>query len=630
MELIYLECMDYRNFKNQKICFDESCKVEIDWEKGRVEINEKPKNKSRYPKYITNINAIVGKNGTGKTNLIELISNRIHYSEENEYILVYRLEEKDRYYIEYSNEKKYKINKIFIPNKDFGFSKYNIELCIYNKRRKKFEIIQEEKYFEDGVDDTIGKMITIQDKENINGYKKDRFLKREAYKYSDANIKDKIKLIYKILKNKERKILKENKYLIDILGGFEIEIARVFDKEKRMEYKDVERIKKLNSEERVAMTVLSSYVKYIIASALNYGKENPDSVEYARIFKEEIIEKVNNLKCNDLIEYYDEILNIGIEEYFNISIRIDIVDKDKKEIVKFRREELKKENKEHYENFKKYILDKKYKYEYDEYGKLKKIYFEITEDTKAEEMDYLVDFLENVFNEEYKGYYDFNGNINYKLNYLSAGEEAYLNILSTLDNRLRDSELKNIILLLDEPENKMHPEMAREFISSLMSFIEDMGYTDKKFQIIISTHSPFMLSDIYSDNVIYLNKEKDNTIVSKQLDKKTFSSNIHKLLSDSFFMDSTMGEYARKKVVEIVDFFENIEGKIEEEQNKEENNTCIDKENNIEIIIEKIRKTIQEYKEIIKEIGEPILRTDIEEFIKNKERVFEEIAKNKK
>ena len=99
---------------------------------------------------------------------------------------------------------------------------------------------------------------------------------------------------------------------------------------------------------------------------------------------------------------------------------------------------------------------------------------------------------------------------------------------------------------------------------------------DSRVQIIIATHSPFILSDLPRENVMLLHKCKNNhckvgnynkdscnfkdacTVKCENVENinETFGANIHSLLSHSFFMKSTIGEFAKRK---IEDWIEGIE-----------------------------------------------------------------------
>jgi hypothetical protein len=81
---------------------------------------------------------------------------------------------------------------------------------------------------------------------------------------------------------------------------------------------------------------------------------------------------------------------------------------------------------------------------------------------------------------------------------------------------------------------------------------------DKNLHIIFSSHSPFLLSDIPKENVIFLEKDEitgNCKNVSDKTNIDTFGANIHTLLSHGFFMkDGLMGEFAKSKINEIIEF----------------------------------------------------------------------------
>ncbi len=103
----------------------------------------------------------------------------------------------------------------------------------------------------------------------------------------------------------------------------------------------------------------------------------------------------------------------------------------------------------------------------------------------------------------------------------------------------------------------------------------------KHYHLIFTTHSPFLLSDIPKENIIFFN--------DKLSTKETFGANIHTLLSDSFFMeDGLMGEFAKTKIEDVVNFLQ-------------EKKTTI--------------KSHKEAKQIIDIIGEPILQMRLERML---------------
>jgi len=117
------------------------------------------------------------------------------------------------------------------------------------------------------------------------------------------------------------------------------------------------------------------------------------------------------------------------------------------------------------------------------------------------------------------------------------------------------TKVNNILVLLDEFELGLHPNWQKKSIKYITDFLKNI---DKEFHLIITSHSPFLISDIPKQNIIFLDKdEKGNCVVVNGLKEKkqTFGANIHTLLSDSFFMeDGLMGEFAKGKINEVIEY----------------------------------------------------------------------------
>src|SRR5437868_568095 len=70
--------------------------------------------------------------------------------------------------------------------------------------------------------------------------------------------------------------------------------------------------------------------------------------------------------------------------------------------------------------------------------------------------------------------------------------------------------------------------------------------------ILFSTHSPFILSDIPSQSILKLKKGKT---IPYDKQTQTFGANIHELLANEFFLSNGfMGQHAKKKIEEAILF----------------------------------------------------------------------------
>ena len=112
----------------------------------------------------------------------------------------------------------------------------------------------------------------------------------------------------------------------------------------------------------------------------------------------------------------------------------------------------------------------------------------------------------------------------------------------------------NVLILLDEADIHLHPEWQRQLLSNIINSINSI-FNEKNVQIILTTHSPIVLSDIPTQNIIYIDNKNHDHKVFKDYCKNTFGANIYDLYNDSFFFDSSiiMGDYAKNYIDNLYD-----------------------------------------------------------------------------
>jgi len=160
-------------------------------------------------------------------------------------------------------------------------------------------------------------------------------------------------------------------------------------------------------------------------------------------------------------------------------------------------------------------------------------------------------------------------------NSLSGGEKTIftflLNLMYQIQNINDKNEYNTINVFLDEVELGFHPQWQKKFLTYILNALKSVNDNEKIINITFMTHSPFILSDLPKENVIFLDKineetkekypnlnidglENSNCInVSKEINLNPFGANIHTLLSHGFFMqDGLMGEFAKGKINEVI------------------------------------------------------------------------------
>jgi len=116
-----------------------------------------------------------------------------------------------------------------------------------------------------------------------------------------------------------------------------------------------------------------------------------------------------------------------------------------------------------------------------------------------------------------------------------------------------------INLIFDEVELYFHPEFQRIFINDLIVTIKRSNCIFSGINVTFITHSPFILSDIPNNNILYLDIPENAKLAEPKINtEQTFAANIHELLSNGFFMRYAKGDFALQKITEIVDFYERV------------------------------------------------------------------------
>lgn len=134
---------------------------------------------------------------------------------------------------------------------------------------------------------------------------------------------------------------------------------------------------------------------------------------------------------------------------------------------------------------------------------------------------------------------------------LSDGEQQFLHTLGIclmLQN-------KNALLLLDEPETHFNPDWRSKFINILRKTLTAGGNDFSKTDIILTSHSPFIISDCLPNKVIHFKKENEQVIAenANKLDFKTFGASVDYILQRFFGVKSLVSQYSREWIKNVID-----------------------------------------------------------------------------
>lgn len=128
---------------------------------------------------------------------------------------------------------------------------------------------------------------------------------------------------------------------------------------------------------------------------------------------------------------------------------------------------------------------------------------------------------------------------------MSTGEKVFIGMFAGMITNMSDMDNNSIgIICLDEPDNFLHPEWSRTFLNSFIKYLKNCN---GKYQVIITSHSPMMTSDLLKRDIWCLNGE--GVIEQSQIG---WMSNIHNVYQDVFYLKSTFGELGKNRLKEMV------------------------------------------------------------------------------
>lgn len=154
------------------------------------------------------------------------------------------------------------------------------------------------------------------------------------------------------------------------------------------------------------------------------------------------------------------------------------------------------------------------------------------------------------------------GDDNYTgFNLLSSGEKQMIYTLGTTIYQLHNLNsagagainYHSVNLIFDEIDLYFHPQYQKGLVKRILEMIGKMRPNHiNHINIIFATHSPFILSDIHKNNILYLDNGIDTSF---DVDTNPLGANINDILCQSFFLnDGFMGDYIKEKLLDLISY----------------------------------------------------------------------------
>lgn len=675
MELAYLYIEEYRNLKKVGLNFSNDVHIDYDAETKvlKVEKKDNPLPDKFWGENISNLSMIVGNNGVGKTSIMQYIISvweaMMDRQEKNPGGIIL-MQDASKLYCCVLGESNY---EIIIKNEtEYCLQQGEIEELKERVRNVKMIYLTNTWSFVDYqrcqkgyldrsmplYDCAEGSLMNMNPIYEINSENKEKY--ENVTEFQTYYVREKYKQVKFVFDKKQYEVLKElkksklwvpvpEKLYIDIFLDNQFDILLDSSKDSWNKHYDWDKkffrvksdcIKKIVEEGVVAENKID-ILRYQFCRCCIYAMLR---CIMRRFFSNDVpIERLLWELLRMKIDYDMD----GQNEFINLIVAIWNVTEDvttywqnislKKEIVEFR---------SWYEKYCREFIEFIYGIDFDKFVCSKEALVKLTNNTGkvrmmicTENAEWFTEFLKKYrYTAEPDYYLDFDWG-------LSSGETNLLSIFARLywvfqtdntredeftylilnkwedKNRNRSSLCENIVILADEVDLTFHPEWQRVYIDVLTSFLQKL-YPSRYFkniQLVLSTHSPIMLSDIPQQNVLFLGKDKNKNVVVNGMETlpNTFGQNIHLLYRESFFLEKgTMGQFAHNKIEECFKNLSEIEGKLQKFLERE-------KSKELKIKLEEIKQELEELMKLVSIIAEPIIKKRLERKIAEIEQKIE-------
>lgn len=533
MKLSFIWIAKFRNFENTGINFSSSEKFSYDDVTGKIsikKINELPLN--FFGERITEITGLIGKNGSGKSNALDLVCKLVkggRTSIKEPFFLIFQDENEFICYHNFDEESKLK-------------SDFQIKFTQYEKNIDPLKVV----FFSNVFDERLNKF----DREVTDISYNRRYLKQRApfssIRKDTTDFYKQIKFIESDLFQKLRiespeEIIITSKLETNTSYNYNMKYFNYdFDESNSFRKIFFNRLREIRPHKKLYYLLIYSYfLETTNLVSRNYRKISDDSSinDLNRINQESKYYKTE--------DYAEIMLNLCITTLYSFQLKYELKRHEK---IKFNNLLQKIESI-------KILKDDIINLDVREYS----------EGSNNRRLDYYTLRFNKLNRKALSKIIPLFETNSFKINWvgISSGHKAYLDIFSQLFHELKQTKKENLLLCIDEGDLYLHPQWQIEFFSKLIDIIPNIF--GGRIQLILTSHSPFLLSDLPKQNVTIISpNESQNVIDGIELKTETFAGNIYTLYSEPFFLgNKRMSVFAENKIQEILDEIENLKDDID-------------------------------------------------------------------
>ena len=498
MKLIALVIKQYdKLFKEQIFNFSDEYKVDFNFETNELKIDKNPDYiENFYGESIYNISPIVGINGTGKSTLLRLMRELGKKSDSH-------LESNSSYF------------KVFRDNEKFKVDKHNIDI----QENENFEVYGDDEQFQEPNVNTAINYYNLHNQSfwGVTGVPENsNILEMEINWSSLANYLR----IYSEFYDKE--IFSDFKFKILLTKSSSYPESSTKELNNKKEFiKDVclRLISFFIEKRQDSLGDLKEKIDKALKDIAHFKYRNDDDcesditfyLEKMRYLDNELASLMNSLKVeNQKVSFFEVFQKIS-DFLFLLNNYIMSIENEKI-LIKFSRD--------------------------------------LSQDQEFLDICKKFDSLRSFLNQN--SYLGFNI-LEFDSFCMSAGETNFIRLFSNaLTSQQFNEDIRDYIFLIDEIEMGMHLEWSRKLINNFVEFLKrERRREDVSLQLIFTTHSPYMLSDIKPGNVIMLEKNQETGYSEGKVLQNTFAKNIQEIMKENL-IDNIYGDFALAKINSMI------------------------------------------------------------------------------
>ena len=538
MKICFIWVQKFRNFDNFGFNLSSSTKFKYDFESNVISkknANAIPEN--FFGENIKDVIGIIGKNGAGKSNAVELVCKVLKGAKTSLQTDFFIITEENTKFICYHSTT---LNDRPKANFEIEFKEYDGSINplkvvffsnVFDERRNDFD----NEVSDISVNNLFGRNNFLRKDKTTDFEKQIRLINSKIFRALNIDLPTKVQLTSKVWINRFNTSMERDVY------------GRSFESIKELKKILRDRIREIRPENKFVHLLRFGFFFELFN---NYNRrsryrDNDNKIQFKDI--EDFIPSLFNLRTEEISEKLIEFLEFELLNTSTEQIAL-FMDREEKSNADSQLNRLMKQI-EFLKNLKFSINSLKIDYN--------------TEGARNRGIEYFTfDYKSNHSKSFINDYITLFGQLNdFGINWLgiSSGHKAYLNLFASLYQELRYTRQENLLLCIDEGDLYLHPKWQIEFFDKLLSVLP--AIYSGNIQLILTSHSPFLLSDLPKQNITILDRDKPgSTLDGTDLSINTFGGNLYDLYSEPFFLGSKRtSDFAYNKIKDLIDFSEKKE-----------------------------------------------------------------------